>query len=356
MPLPLLTVRKPFNVRVQGMIINRGALLARLNEATVGLASKETVEQSNSFVFYDGVLMTFNDAIMVRVKSPLDFNVVVNAADLLGIVGKIPDEDVELKINEGELRVIGNRRKAGLVIAAEMLLPVADVPRADKWSRLVEGTTGSMQQAARVCNDDGSQYLTTCVHVGPDRVEGCDNFRVYRVDGPTGFPASVLLPASAVTELDGLDLTHVAVGQGWTHFQTASGAEISLRCDHGKYFADIDAVLELADAETIILPANLAEMVERAEVFHNGELDALIGIRIGGGELAITSMKDGGWYKERKKIRYDGRPLNFKINPAFLVEVLKKTRDVMVDNFKIKIASERFQFVVALQAKTDGDE
>lgn len=353
------------------MNIARGPLLAKLNEAALGVSQKETVEQSSCFIFSsDGELITYNDEIMVRVKNPLaeicvptdgcegPIDLVVNATDLLQILAKIPDDEVKITAGDGELQVKGKRRTAGIACQYEVVLPIGQVPRPEKWSRLGEGVTGLLQQAARTCGDNEHQFLTTCVHVTPTRIEACDNHRLFRVDCQTGFPSEILVPAKSVAELEGVEIIKVGIDDvaAWCHFKTASGAIISCRASKEEYHKGLDAILEIVNGERVVLPANLKEIVERAEVFRTGEYDSKVGVRIANGELTITARKDGGWYKERKSIDYTGRMLDFDIDPAFLIEVLGRTREVMVDDRKMKIVNDRIQFVAGLRAKEDKKE
>lgn len=344
------------------MDISRGLLLARLEEAAIAVSPKAVLEQSECFVFTGDKLITFNDEIMVRTQNPLGFDVVVNAADLKETLAKLPDDEISVTFGGGELRVKGKRRTAGLTATAEATLPISEVPAPDKWARLEEGVLSSLLQAARVCGNGNAQYLATVVHITPNLVEGCDNSRLYRVTGATGFPGPVLIPARSVAALDKMELTKVCIGKGWVHFKTAGGAEISVVCSNEKYHPNIDKLLEMNEAEKITLPANLGEIIERAEVFNSGAYDDRVGVKIQTGEIVITSRKEGGesggggWYRERKKIGYTGRLLNFNINPKFLVEVLKKNRDVAVNDRKLKLVSGPVQFVVCLEANVGKDE
>ena len=319
------------------MITARGTLLARLNEASIGLSTKEVLEQSNSFVFKGDTLTTFNDDIMVRVANPLDFDVVVNATDMMAILSKIPDEEVEITRVEGEIRIKGKRRKAGISCTTDIHLPIDAVPRPDEWHRLEDGTMAAMQQAARTCGQDETKYLTTCVHVTPDCVEACDDYRLLRVDGKTGFTESVLVHAAIVAKLEGIELKSVCIAKGWIHFKPPATQRYHYAVTTGNYIKDVDKLLIMRDSEQVVLPAKLPEIVERAEVFHTAAYDAKINVQIGSdGEMKITSRKDTGWYREQRKIRYGGRPLNFDINPN-LVEILKRTREVEIDDRRMKI-------------------
>lgn len=335
------------------MIIQRGALLAKLNEARIGLAQKPTTEQSNCFAFAGGKLTAYNGEIMCRLPNPLDFDAVVNATDLIEILAKIPDEDIEITLRGDEIRVsdLKRKRKAGITCTTEVTMPLDSVPAPEKYTRMGDGVLTALQQAARTCGTEDTQYLITCVHITPDLVEGFDNSRMLRVTAPTGFPSDVLIPATTVMLLEGLEITKVALADGWCHFKTAGGTEISARASNQPFVKNIDAVFRMNDESSLTLPSNLAEMIERAEVFHNGGFDATVGIRLADGELLITSRKEGGWYREKKRIKYEGRALAFDINPKFLVEVLKRTRDVLVDDRKLKIEIGGLQFVAGLKPK-----
>lgn len=334
------------------MQINRGTLLAKLNETIIGVSTKEMLEQSNNFVFTGGKIITFNDDIMCRADSPLDFDVVVNATEFMELISKLPDDEITVMLAEGEILVKGKNKKYGLVASTEVTLPYNVVPSPEKWHKLGEGVMGVLQQAGRVCGNDDGKFLSTCVHVTPDRVESCDNLRMFRQNGPTGFPGEVLIPAHSILELDKTEMSRVSICKGWLYFRTTGGTEIACRCYHAEY-PDVGALLEMDGAEKVTLPANLGEMIERAEIFNPADQEAMIGVKISENEMTITSRKESGWCKERKSIEYTGRALDFEISPKFLVEVLKKTRDVVVDERKMSLAGQSFSFVVCLRAKAE---
>ena len=193
------------------------------------------------------------------------------------------------------------------------------------------------------------------VHVTPDLVEACDNFRLFRATLPTGFTGEILLPASSLKTLAREDFKQVSLGEGWTHFKTAEGAEVSIRCSHENYHDSLDALLEEDGAEKVSLPANLGEIVSRAKVMQDPETDPQVGVKITPKELVLTSRKDTGWYKEKKRVKYDGPELEFLVNPEFLAEILELTRQVkIIGNQRIKLETDTIQFVAALvQSKDD---
>lgn len=344
------------------MLIARGDLLLRLTEASAGLSPQEVIEQSSCFVFTGEHLITFNNDIMVKMKNPLGFDAVVNAKDMINVLTTLPDVEVDIVRRDGEVVIKGKRRTAGIACANEATLPVDGVPDPDKWSVIADGTTTVMQQAAVTCGTDDSEFVMTCVHITPKLVEGCDNFRLLRVTNDTGFPGEVLLPASSIATLKDIQLNKVSLGKGWAHFKTATGVRISVACSHEKYPRDIDRVLEMSAKVTkVLLPSNLIEILSRAEVMATARFDTRVAVGIKEGEIAITARKDSGWYRERKKIKYNGPPLQFDINPQFLANILARTREVLLDPAKRRIKCEvgNTQFIVSLsqpEPKEDAEE
>lgn len=344
------------------MNVARGLLLNRLTEAKIGLSAgeKETTEQSNVFVFEDGMLTTFNGSIMVRVESPLDFDVMVNATDLLALISKIPDDEITMHIKEGELRIKGNGRSYGIRVEQENTMPIGELPSPSKWSKLADNTVTQMIQAARVCsNEKDVDDLTKLVHITPKLIEASDNDRLFRSSSPTGFPGEILIKAKLIMELKGLELTKVSFVEGWVYFKSSSGAMIALQSEVETYHDEIDGILEMEDAEKVTLPQPLVEIVERSEIFTTGDDDAKVHVSIADGKLVLVARKENGWARESKPLAYKGRPLHFQVNPKFLVEMLNKTRDVLVsvgDNPKMKMTTEKVQFVVCLDAAESEEE
>jgi hypothetical protein len=112
---------------------------------------------------------------------------------------------------------------------------------------------------------------------------------------------------------------------------------------------DLLKVLDVTDGEKIELPKNLSEMIERAEVMNAGGYENEVVIQLTEGELEITSQKEGGWYKEKKRVKYAGREMLFHVNPLFLTEVLEKTHTVTCNAKRMKITLDNIVFLVGLK-------
>jgi hypothetical protein len=160
-----------------------------------------------------------------------------------------------------------------------------------------------------------------------------------------------LLPASSVEACAKLSIEKYYVGNGWTHFILEDGGRVSLRCSHEEYRDNLEDVLTVGDeGKTITLPEDLPDIVSRAVVLMDEMgYDARVSVSIASGYLLLTSRGDTGWFKEKKKIDYKGERIDFDVHPNFLVEVLQKTREVVIGRHKMKLEVDGIKFVATLQ-------
>lgn len=324
-----------------------------LSVASVGLTRRELLEQSNCFIFTDEHLITFNGEVLTRVVSPLpEVQGAVSADDLLKLLSKFPDDEVDVFIKGSELRIKAKRRSAGLTLQAEVNLPFEDVPVVKKYRKLPDKVAEVLQRAAKVCGKDETMPRTTEVMVDENLIQACDNYRLFQYEAETGFKQQMLLPASTLSCVEKVPLSGVAVRGGWVHFKTPTGHEISLRCSQGDW-PDLSALLDMVEGEEITLPSTLGEILGRAEVMHESAHDAVVDVSIEEMRLTLKAVKDSGWYRETKKIQYKGRPLRFQVHPKFLEDILKETRDVLIEGNRLKLESGPTTFVVCLEVNEE---
>ncbi len=334
------------------MIVNRKDLIASLEQASIGLTNKATIEQSDCFTFGGGYVTTFNDSIFVRIPTQLNIDGAVAASDLLAVLGKLPDEELDIGIEGGELRLKAGRREAGIGCNTTSLVPVIDgIQAPTRWTRFTDEVLTAVRQAALICTHDDTRYLTTVVHLTPKLIESCDNHRLFRVSTPTEF-TEILVPGKSILALKSCKLVKFAIGEGWVHFKTDQQALISVRASHEKYHDGVDTLLVMGNPTKVTLPSNLAEIVSRADVMverSEYETSAGVGVKIADGSIVVSSRKDTGWYRETKPIKeYAGPDLEFEISAEFLTQVLAKSRQVLVDKNKMKMVVGNMQFVVSI--------
>lgn len=336
------------------MKVDRASLLQALTIAHVGLTSRELLEQSNSYCFTGEHLVTFNGEILTRVANPVEGLVgVVPAEDMLGLLGKFPDDEVDITRKGEELRIKGNRRAAGIALQVEVTLPYGDVPLPKKWKAIDGPLLGTLFQGALICGTDETKPITTAVRIAPDMIDATDNYRMFRSKLETGYEMpkkrkEILVPASSLQAISSMLIRHTCYREGWIHFRTKSKHTVSIRTTSIEY-PDLTDSLKLVKPNKVVLPSNLVDILQRASVCQDNSFDASVSITIEAGELTLKAKKDAAWFRENKSIKYDGPPLRFSVNPKVLEEVLQKTRRVTVGGNKLRIESGETVFVISLE-------
>lgn len=327
------------------MKIKRTELLKQLESVVPGLSSgREVVEQPSHFTFRaDGKVMTYNDEVACVGDCLLTLNGACPAAELLGLLRKLPDDEIVVEVAEGELRIKGGSRKAGIRMEAISSLPVDAVEQPGKWRRLPEGFWDAVTTVGQCASKDESQFILTCIHLTEKHVEACDRFQLARYPIETGL-IGVLLKSSAVKELAGMGMVGVSCTESWVHFRDKAGLVLSCRKYEGQY-PDLDAFLQVKGTKTK-LPKGLADAVAKAEVFSGAEKDDnVLRVDLRPDKLRLTGRGPNGWYSETVAIEYAGEPTEFTIAPKMLLEICRRADECVIGDGRIKVATDKFEYV-----------
>lgn len=337
--------------------VNRADLLQRLETVQAGLSPKDIVEQSSSFVFLDGHVVTYNDETACRTASPLGkkFKGAVAAAPLLAILRKLPEDEVELEAADGELVVSGKRRKAGIRMDAEIHLPVDKVDYPEEWKPLHEDFTDAVSLVQECATKDESQFTLTCVHVHPKWVEACDNYQMTRFKLKTGVSGPTLVKRESIKHIIDLGMTELGETENWIHFRNPNGLTVSCR-RYMEEYPDLVPFLSGEGGHPATLPKGLVEAAENAEIFSSENVDDnKVTIELKPGKLHISGQGVSGWYSEVKKLAYDGERMEFTISPSLLKEITKRHNDCEINGSTLKVDGGKFIYVTCL-GKVGGAE
>jgi DNA polymerase III sliding clamp (beta) subunit (PCNA family) len=331
------------------MKIKRLELLSALQAVSPGLASKEVIEQSTCFIFLDDQVITYNDEIAVSSPIEVGFEGAVPAKEFQALISKLKSDDVELELDEsgGELRLKGSKAKSGFRVDSDIKLPIKDLAQPDDsdWIKLPASFCDAVSFCLFSVSKDQTKQVLTCIHVHSTFVESTDNFRVTRYDmGKTkSFKEPLLIPAQAARAVVGYKPTQYAKTDGWLHFKNESGLQFSCRI----FSEEFPVIAHLMDVtgNKLQFPASLDEIMDRANVFSNGER---ITITAEGNKLTVASEGDTGWFNEAARITFDAEPIIFEISPEFMKSILKHTDTAELTEKLLKFSGENFTHVVAL--------
>ncbi len=334
------------------MRTNRERLLQKLEAVSPGLTQKEVIEQSTCFVFQDGKVATFNDEIACVCEVDLKITGAVQASPLLSLLGKMVEDDIDVDVTDGEFYIKGKRRRAGIRMEQEVVLPIDSVDAPKKWKDLHEDFVEAVGIVQQCASRDESQFCLTCIHLHSDWVEACDNFQASRYPLSTGIVGSVLMRRDSIRHIAGLDMTEFSETKSWIHFRNPSGLVLSCR-RHLEEYPDISKVFDVSGRKTV-LPGGLAEAVEKAEIFSSESIETeQVSVELKDGRLRLEGRGPSGWYREQKQVSYEGDPMKFCIEPNLLLEITKRTNECEIAEGKLKVDGGKFVYIVCTVNEED---
>ena len=336
------------------MQVNREEFLNQLEAVRPGLSPKDIIEQSSCFVFQDGTIYTYNDEMACSLESEfVDFDGAVPSVPLINLLSKMKEDEVSIHITPktSKLVVKGKGRSAGITLQKDILLPfddAVDVP--EDWSPVHKHLCTAIQVVASCASKNASKFITTCVHCTPTHLEACDNYQMARYPMKTGMKGSFLVRSESLKSVAEAGVGEYCETKSWVHFRNERGLVVSCRLSRDEY-PSLDDALVVKDGTSSTFPKGLGEAAERAEIFSSTNLNndqVLIDLKED--KLVIKAEGSSGWYKETKKVAYDGPDLSFYIPPKLLQDITKQSVDVLITAERLKVETGRYQFVTVLGA------
>ena len=334
------------------MKLNKTELQKALEIVKPGLANKEMIEQSTSFAFIAGRVVTYNDELSISHPVPgLEIEGVIQAEELYQLLSKIKKDEIEIVIQDNEIILQVGRSKAGLSLKQEIKLPLEEIGEQKKWKPLPDDFLHFMGFAMTSCGKDMSRPVLTCVHVTKEGfIESSDGFRISQCELGEKMPfGPLLIPVSSVRELVKLKPTKIAEGEGWVHFQTEEGSIMSCRIFEDK-FPDVSPFLAMEGIE-INFPKTTEDVLDRARVFSKRDhfLDEEIQLTLADKRIKIKSKSESGWFEEEINFSYEDDPITFSISPHLLKDILKETSSCILGEDKLKFEGAGWIYVTILR-------
>lgn len=330
-------------------VINREELLQQLMSVQPGLSRREIIEQSSCFVFKDGIVMTYNDEIACTQKCALAIEGAVQAQALITLLGKMPEDELEVEVTDGELVLKGKKRRASFRREAEVNLPIAAVDKPTKWSDLPADFLEAITLVQHSASKDESRFQLTCIHIAPKYIEACDNYQITRYKVACGVAESTLVRADSLKHIPALGMTEFSETESWIHFRNPNGLVLSCR----RYKEDFPNLKDLLNftGHKITLPKGLGDAADKAKVFTNETSDdSQVLVELRQGKLRVKGVGGNGSYQEVKKLAYDGPDMSFMIAPDLLIEITSRHNDAEITDGRLKVDGGKWRYVTSLGA------
>ena len=337
------------------MKIQKKVLQDALGIVKPGLAGKEVIEQSTSFAFIGGHVVTYNDEISIsHPVEGLELEGAIESDKLYQFLTKVKLDEIDLEIGENEILISAGKAKAGMALQNEIKLPLdEELGKKGKWKSLPNDFTKYLVMCIPSCSTQSTKPLLGAVHVTKEGIiEASDGYRITHCILPDEQEMPVktfLLPAKSARLVAQIQPVKIAEGKGWIHFKTDSGTILSCRILESDEFPNTSVHLNITGTK-IVFPKTITSIMDRAGVFSKDaekEVD-LIQIHLKDKRLTIKARNNIAWFEESVNIRYDGEAIHFQINPSLLKGILAETHEGELNRGKLLFRGEGWQYLTTL--------
>lgn len=321
------------------MKLKREEFLRRLEAVRAGLAQRETVEQSTCFVFERGHVYTFDGEMSVSGPSGLEEDVTgaVRAKDLLNHLRKLEDDEVQVDVADGRLRVKDEKARTRDYywdIDPNIALPLEEIEAPGEFAKLPADFADALKIVTPCASLKEDHFARACVHVHPRWVEATNDTQLARYRLKTGFSEPALLRRAAAAEAASLGVSEFSETTNWVHFR-AGGVQLSCR-RYVEEYEDQSAYLEV-EGEPVTLPKGLVEASDRLADVCDATEDKLVTVKLTKNRVRVSAEGAGRGGAESRKCVYEGPPLSFVVAPGVLKEIVDKYPQCVVNDARLKI-------------------
>jgi len=338
------------------MDINREILLKQVEFVQPGLSIREIIEQSSCIVFKNKRMTTYNDEISCSIKTDLDITGAVQSAPLLSILKSLPDENlkIEIKKDPHELQIKAKRKKAGIRMDSEILMPIEHLEKPKKWKILPDDFSDAINLVIETAGSDEAQFILTCIRITPKWIESCNNVEASRYKMKMDIKEPLLIRRSAMSQLKDSGMIEYSETKSWIHFRNSEGLVFSCRIFIETY-PKLTNFFKV-EGEEISLPTGINDMIERASIFSSDSADSnSVQVDLTKDKVTVTGLGVSGWYKEHGKVKYKKRALSFSISPKTLKTIIDKNSPCIISKDRLKTVIGKFKYITVL-GKVEEDE
>ena len=331
------------------MKLDRLEFLAILKTVICGAHQKEILEQSHCFIFQEKSITSFNGEILSQAKFSNSLGkFAVPAYDLIQLVTKFPDKEITLTIKSQQLVILGKKKRAGLTIHSEILLPIEDIKVPKKMEKIKEGIMEALIMAAKICSPGHEDYRVSHVHISSNKIQSTDKYRFLRTSIVTGLK-TILVPSNALLTIADIKINKIKMTKGWLWFGNKD-IRLGICCSEEEYYEDkmIDNVITMNNGKPVQLPKEMINVVDRALIMAKDDVTRMSKIILTSRFITVRTQKESGWYEERQSVKYKGKDMKLFVGLSLFKDLLNKTHKVYISQDKIKMKKNNIEFLICL--------
>lgn len=307
------------------MTVERKVLLENLKLAMPGIESGNVVLQgSDSFVFHEGKLFTYNDSVAVLVPIESvglvgeDIEGAVHAKEFYNVISKFTNDEITFTVKDEKTWVIKcGRAKVELTLLDFDFKKRLDgvSPSDDNWIELPK----EFMESLAICKMNSNKSTIAGIYVRDTNMLSTDGYQINVCTLSKNLPKFWIADASATELLKLTGLKEIQIGRTWVHFRTENGVIFSVKTlndanyPYAKVMALIDSSAPTDDTFHATFPQSLFSAVERADSFSFDLLDwSVVRLVMTNDGIEVSSERNSGKYIEN--VPWD-KPLDSEIEP-----------------------------------------
>lgn len=335
------------------MKINTSDLKSALDIVRPALSVKGIIEQTDSFAFIEGSVVTYNDEICITHElKGIKLDGVIKAEELYKFLTKVKEKEFDITITDSEVQMKAGRSKVGFALNREVLLPINDEELTERgdWEDLPKNFLSACKFVAASASTDMSDPKLTCVHITSDGVlEASNNYRlvVWSLEEDINIPTT-LIPASSLKEVIRIQPSQIASGNGWVHFKSEA-TTISCRT-FDETFVNTDAIMKsIGKLKKIKFPDGLLPILEKAEIFSQEQkTDSSVTLEFKNGKITVMAESTTAWFKETIACDVEDEFM-FTITPYLLKDILKQKNECGINKSMLKFTGDQWVYISTLK-------
>jgi DNA polymerase III sliding clamp (beta) subunit (PCNA family) len=347
------------------MDINVRKFKAILEQLKPGLANKEIVDQTTSFAFINGKVVTYNDEISISCELPemADFRGAIRSESIYDFVANIPEESITITPEGTHLNMKAGKTKVSIPYNAEVKLPLDELGEVAKWRAVPEELINALMFVAPAASANRNFIVVSSVHMTPEGVvEASDGFRVAQVTLPK-LPISrdMVVPIRSILNLSHYSLEGIAETKGWVHFTCNSkkleefggdtNVVFSSRLISEKY-PDISSkgLFDTEGGSKFLFPENTLSALSKASIFApKDDLGhTLITFEFKKAGLMISAESPKGSSQEILPVKGGSLGDGFVIHSESLMRILNLTRRCVLCKNKLIMEKDNWKYSLML--------
>lgn len=336
------------------MKISKQRLLEALNAVQPGLSNKAIVEQSDSFIFTKGQLLTYNDKICVSYPLKTELDCALSGKEFYGIISGCPEDEVTLEQKKDSVSIKSGKDKSQLQqLDSSSIMELVKSLKLLSVKKKLQPLPDDFVEAINFClftaSKDATYPVLTCLYINKNVVMSSDDFRVTKFEMKEGLESSFLLPATAAEKLVRYDVDSYYAAEDWIYFKTTNNAMFCSRAMQGEY-PDYSQDFDVKGTN-LIFPNGLSKCVQDSIVMTDGDfdLDKRVQVTLDSGSVIVRAEKEGiGWTEKPVEMKYKGKKKSFVINPKFFAAILQRSNKAKLGEDRVVFTSKNSQHLISL--------